>query len=211
MGQKLRGLVAQGMDGRKPGLSASLSQLLDTSTPGAGTFTALATGTLLIYAWGGGASGGQQSSGTAAAGGGSEARYLAAPVVKGQVIPYSVGAGGAAASDGGSTSGMAGNPGADTTIDIPAFQTIICKGGLGGATGIGAQPGAGGSGGSGGSVVVPGNPGITTVGGLSASLSAVTSGLSGTPGAGGASNTSPGGSSTAGTAGRVLIDLVRRI
>ncbi len=71
MGQKFRGLVGQGMDGRKSYRDASV-RLLKTADPALGNASVTATAhcTALVYAWGGGGSGADEAGGSIFAGGG---------------------------------------------------------------------------------------------------------------------------------------------
>src|SRR5258708_39156510 len=93
MGQKFRGLVGQGMDGRKSYRDASV-RLLKTadSALGNASVTATAHCTALVYAWGGRGSGADEAGGSifAGGGGGRAALLQALRVGRGTVDPSSV-------------------------------------------------------------------------------------------------------------------------
>lgn len=220
MSQKLRGFVAQGMNGKKAPAARILAQA-DSST-GSGSITATNNCVALIYGFGGGGSGGSLGGG-----GGGGAVYKRARIGAGQTITYSAGAGGAIAT--------AGNDGGDTVITLPSGLVLKATGGRAGNNGRAGGTGVGGdvnrTGGAGGAINAAGGSGEDGggVGGLGnasggggggcAGLVSVTPGLAygigapptnGATGPGGASGgSSPGGSGFQGEAGRVLILFVR--
>src|SRR5258708_39072559 len=98
MGQKFRGLVGQGMDGRKSYRDASV-RLLKTadSALGNASVTATAHCTALVYAWGGGGSGADEAGGSifAGGGGGGAGLFKTVRLGRGQGVPSAIGVGGA--------------------------------------------------------------------------------------------------------------------
>lgn len=171
------------------------------ATPGSGTFTVprLAT-TLTVEGWGGGGSGGStagtpNSASSAGGGGGYFKRNLA--VTPGQVIAWTVGAGGASPPSGPNN----GLPGGNTTFG----PTLIAYGGGGGFAADGAPQGAPSTGGNatGGDPNIPGSGGglaypigggayVLAVGG-SAYTATQTPPITGAVAVSGASGNFPGG------------------
>lgn len=222
MGQKLRGLVAQSMIGRKGNLPVSpVPQMLDTFA-GSGVFISLYTGILSIYVFGSGGAG-DGASGGGGAGGGGGAAFKRIRVTPGQMLPWSVGIGAAGVSG-------AGSDGGPTTVTLPNGNILLATGGLGSSSRNGASGGVGsggdasGTGGTGGNANSTGAAGSnggdlggiadspTSGGGGCGGLASVTSGL-GFPaapglavptGRGGFGN-SIGGVGGAGGNGRVLM------
>src|SRR5258708_13199295 len=123
MGQKFRGLVGQGMDGRKSYRDASV-RLLKTADPALGNASVTATAhcTALVYAWGGGGSGADEAGGSifAGGGGGGAALFKTVRLSRGQVVTWSIGAWGAAA-----MSGTTGNSGGDTPGSLCGTRIAI--------------------------------------------------------------------------------------
>lgn len=202
---------------RKLGASFKLGQMLDTSTTGAGTFTALASGTLIIFAWGGGGPG-NGSAGGSSGGGGGGAFYKRIPITKGQVIPYSVGGRGVGDNAG-------GTPGGDTFLTTPTNIEIRALGAS--SSGVGATAVNGDANRQGGFAGQAGSDGGGAGGGASggggqAGFNSVTPGMTYTPGApntqsvplggfsaGGGYNS--GGTGGSGGPGRLLMMLVRAV
>lgn len=126
MDQKLRGLVGQGMDGRKRltgGLVKPLGVL--NATTGTGTFIATHRGAAFIYLFGAGGGGQNGPNG----GGGGAALFKQLRVDRGQTFSYSVGAlglGGPASSE------QDGTDGGDTVVVCPDKAILIAGGGKGG-------------------------------------------------------------------------------
>jgi hypothetical protein len=110
------------MSGRRN--KTKLRQVLDTTTPGAGIFTAVASGILTIVAWGPGASGSSAVGGATPGGNAGGAVYKRIRLTKGQTISYLVGSAGA------SVTGANGNSATDTTIALPNGNQLIAQGGL---------------------------------------------------------------------------------
>lgn len=156
----LKGLVAQGLNGRKGALPAVPLQILDVVAPGSGTFTANFAGILTIVLWGGGGSGQASNGSGAGGGGGGGCVFKRVRVSAGQQIPYVNGAGGTAMLVSGP-----GNPGGATSATLPNGTVIVATGGQGGAGGLGGAGGTGlngddfGVGGSGAAVNNTGSPG----------------------------------------------------
>ena len=176
--QKLRGLVGQGVDGKKSYSSAipTVVGLID-ATSGSGAITAPRPCTALVYAYGGGGSG--ASGGNPGGGGGGGALFKRVRLALGQRISFVVGAGGApCASD------ADGNSGTATVVTLPSGQVVSATGGFGGTT-TGAGVGGSGIGGD-----------VNRVGGDGGRASAGTSTVGG--GAGGASGGAAGGGGGAG-------------
>lgn len=219
-GQKLRGFVAQGMDGRRkrPAVYAY------SYPAGSYTWTCPETGTWRLVLWGAGA-GADQATGT---GGASGAFYLAErSIVKGQTVALVIGA----ASEPGPASGTDGG---DTTATLPGGEVLTAGGGRGagvntggavtanrntdivyagtagvttataGANGNGTNPGTGGAASG---TIRPGSgaPGYGPYrGGNGANGTATRNGF--TPGGGGTTTSTDG---SAGGDGFVLIHLAR--
>jgi hypothetical protein len=196
MGQKLRGLVGQGMDGRKFYRDAlfDLVGIVDV-TSGSGSIIAPRSCVALIYAFGPGASGSGQNGG----GGGGSALFKRLRLIQGQTINYTVGTPGA-------QNAGSGFDATDTTI-APPFGVVLTAGG--GKTNIGAAGGLAGaasggdinrSGGAGGAATLAGLPG--TGGGVGGAGGGVSAGGGGGGGAG-FSDIGPGLSGGAGSAGNL--------
>lgn len=231
-GQKLRGLVGQGMSGRR-----SVDNPIDVvgiidATSGSSTFVAPKKCIAHVFVFGGGASG--AVGGSNGGGGGGAACYQRIRLVRGGEISYSVGVGGIGVS---STSD--GVNGGDSIVTLPNSTVLFAGGGkkgtnLGGAGGIasgGAINRAGGAGGNqglpgangdigggvGGGTVIQGGGGgaagfsdiaLTLVGGAGSSGS-ITLSLAGSSPGGGSGAGATGNSSGSGGGGRVYILAVR--
>ncbi len=142
------------------------------TTTGAGSFTVpCGVTSLTVECWGGGGAGGGTTSNPGAGGGGGGGAYVinTITVTPGQVINYTVGAGGATGT------GNGGN-GGNTT-----FSTLTANGGSGGLSFANGGTGGTGGTGSGGTVTNGGNGTNSTATPLSG-----TGGTGGTGGAGGA-------------------------
>lgn len=191
-------------------------QVLDDRTAGSRSSTAPYTGTAFIYLWGGGGSGRWGSGGKG--GGGAGATYMRVRVVRGQIIPYTIGAAGTQAG----SDGTDGSDGGDSTLTTPG-RAMTAGGGKAGT----ASAGAGGTA-SGGDTNVSGTTADGSGnGGASASFSATTGvlGSSGTPvvsssgvavltpqfGGGSGNQGNAFGIAAPGGAGRVLIIYTRAL
>jgi hypothetical protein len=120
---------------------------------------------------GGGGAGASASDGNAGDGGGAGGvAYKTFTVTGGQVISYSLGAGGA-----GSPNEAAGNPGAQTSVTV-GVSSVTAYGGLGG-NGVGGG-GSGGSG-AGGDGLVIGGAGIGAIGNVGGGAGGAIGGVSG--------------------------------
>ncbi len=201
MGQKIRGFVAQGMNGRRRRNSARLSKVIDSQTPGAFSYTADHNGFAEVFAWGGGGSGRSSSGGGGDGAASGAAIYRRVPVRKGGRVSGNIGAGGPGAT-------LAnGNAGGDTTVVFPDGQEAVARGGGGGII-SGAIPGVPRT--TGDTRGVVGNPaGGGTAGGAATSVASIVSGVdppslsAGQASRGSNGNTS--GSSQDGGPGRLLI------
>ena len=181
-GQKLRGLVGQGMDGRRRagGLPSEVIAPV-VLTGGSGSVVAPKKCIALIHAWGAGGSGANIDFG-AGGGGGGAAVFKRVRLVAGQSLAYVIGVGGSGVSTG---DGIAGS---DTTLALPSGLVLRAGGGKGG-TGIGE--GAGG---------MPTNGDINRLGGAGGGIvgTAGQTPLGGGAGGGGASSFFGGGAGAAG-------------
>jgi hypothetical protein len=234
-GQKLRGLVGQGMNTKKS-VALSFIGALD-SAAGAVSFTAKTDCFVFAYAYGAGGSGALNAGHNGGGGAGGAAGFKRLRLAAGQVISWIAGAAGTA----NTTNSTNGNDGADTIVTSPSFTLVAGggkggqessgsalggvpsgpwdlarTGGIGGATGgfPGGSPAGGGTGGA-GSGSMGGGGGCA---GFSDLLLVGTPAISGSggaaaPGGGGAAGGFPGGGSGcsdvsptgAGGAGRVLV------
>lgn len=218
--QKLRGLVAQGMSGRKPGSALSLSDLPIVAATGSGVATASWDCWALIYAWGPGGSGGSGSGNSGApGGGGGGALFKRLRLSRGQTISYSVGTPGA-----GATTDTPGNSATDTTVTLPTGVVLTAGGGKGGPLTLGTASGLGGAS-VGGDLNRTGSDGGsysgTRAGGNGAGFADLVSSFGGGLGSAGGTTvagSAPGGGSGgiavagttgAGGAGKIIIVLVR--
>lgn len=145
-GQPLRGLVGQSMSGRRPSGVRFVAQY--ELAAGSGSIVVPQTGFALCYLVGGGGSGaGNSGSGlNNSGGGGGGATYGELRVGAGQLLQWTVGAGGAA------PIGNPGNIGGDTFLAIAGSIRLRATGGLGGLQGAGTMLGVAGGVGSGGLV-----------------------------------------------------------
>ena len=231
-GQKLRGLVGQGMSGRRIiDNSIDIVGAID-ATSGSAVFTAARKCIAHVYLFGGGASG--AVGGSNGGGGAGAACYRMIRLNRGGQISYTVGAGGSGVSVTGD-----GVNGEDTTA-IFADSTVLRAGGgqkgtaAGGAGGVASggtinRPGgAGGNqglvgvsggigGGLGGGTIIQGGGGGAAgfsdiaqvlIGG-SGSTGSLSGSLAGNSPGGGSGATAAGTSSGAGGSGRVYIFAVR--
>lgn len=136
-GNRFRGLVSQGLAGRKDYSGMPIEFLgVVSAKSGSGVVIAPKACLATIFAWGGGGSGG---AGAGTDGGCGAALMRRLRLAKGQQIAYTVGIGGRAAPD-----GIDGAPGSDTTVTLPDGQQLVA-----GAGGMGLYAGA-----------APGVPGI---------------------------------------------------
>ena len=162
-GQKLRGLVGQGMSGRRK-RPAVLAFNFPAATH---TWTCPATGLWRFVLWGGGAGGNNTSNW----GGASGAFYLAERLLtKGQTVQLSVGKGGKDPGPGGP-----GANGEQTTVTLPSGEVLTAGGGVS----VGSNTGGAATANRNLDIVLQGSAGVTTA----------TSGANGAgtnPGAGGA-------------------------
>lgn len=200
-GHGLRGLVGQGMNGRRRFVS-DLVGFVNADT-GSGSITAPMECTALVYIWGGGGSG--EASATGGGGGGGAAAYKAVQLGAGDTITWSVGAGGvwSGTAFGGSTTisfsrGLApmtaggGGQGGNGLGGTASGGDLNRRGGDGGAQGAGAAGSAGESGAAGAAA-----SGTLSGGGGAAGFSE----LLFTSGAGSAGNTTTGGGTPGGGSG----------
>ena len=139
MSQKLRGLVAQGVSGRKSyhDAKARIVGMVDTAAPGSGSFTTAVACQALIYLFGPGGSAETGSIPSSGAGAGA-ALFKRARLGPGQTLSWTCGAPGAATSVNG-----IGNDATDTTL-TGAGLNLRAGGGKGGGR---VTPGTGGLGG----------------------------------------------------------------
>jgi hypothetical protein len=194
-GQKLRGLVGQGMNGRR-NRAMQLAAVPVVATSGSGVVTARRACVALIFAWAPGGSGGSDGSGA----GGGAALFKRVYLPRGAALSYSIGAPGA-----GVSSSSNGNDGGDTTVTLPSGQVLTAGGGKAGTV---ADPAAGGLGG----VATGGD--INRRGGDGGRYQSGSLGLSGSPGqgagagAGGAANSNRGGGGGGAGLADLLSDLI---
>jgi hypothetical protein len=127
MGQKIRGLVGQGMVGRRQNRTALIA-VTDSRT--SGSFTVPASCTAYIYGVGGGASG-AGGGGGATGGGGGGAGFRLWDLTASQIVSWSAGAGGAGVAGPGP-----GNNGGDSAIVVPGLGILVAGGGMSGAGGL---------------------------------------------------------------------------
>lgn len=218
-GHALRGLVGQGMDGKKrqTGGQIELVGFADASAA-SGMIVAPKSCVALIYAWGPGGSG-CAGTGSPGGGGGGGAVYKRVRLSARQSITYACGVRGVPVTDDGNV--QPGNDTTDTTVTLPSGAVVTAGGGKkgnGGAPGVGGvasggdlnRSGANGFG-SGGTAagfadLVPG-----LAGGAGGALGGNGSAGSAAGGGGGAGSGGMGSISGAGANGRVLIMLVRTV
>lgn len=145
-GQKLRGLVGQGLSGRKSyrEVRAAVVGFADSSS-GSNAIVTQVQCQALLYAFGPGAAG-EQGVATGGGGGGGAACFRRIRLGANQTISWSLGIAGVA--PGGA--GLPGGDATDTTITIPGY-TIRAGGGKGGG-GVSAGVGGAGGGASGGDI-----------------------------------------------------------
>jgi hypothetical protein len=232
-GQPLRGLVGQGLRGKRQTVGVMLGGIVDLNGVGVGSYTLPFDCQATIMLWGAGGSGHSSVGGSSPGGGGGGSILARRRFFQGQKIEYQIGVGGAAIA-----SGMgAGSPGGDSWARLPDGSVLVGTGGQGGsgfggsggsgygpavkATSIGGQGGAsstnGGSGQDGGGTGGLGSGGAGGGGGpagFKSRIIGLTQGRGGsvggvgpTLGGGGAGSTTVG--SQAGAEGRLLLYLVR--
>lgn len=196
-GQRLRGFVGQGMNGRRARVpSAGAMPVFATS--GTGEITIRSHCVALIYMWGAGASGCDDVglNNTGAGGGGGAALFARVFLNLGQKLSYSVGAGGAGVTGSATT----GSDGGDSTVTLPDGRVLTAGGGKAGTRGS-----TGGLGGvaTGGDINRRGGKGGDGVPGTVNGVAGEGTGA----GAGGAGSGSAGGGGGAGGLADVLVDL----
>jgi hypothetical protein len=151
MGQKLRGLVAQGVSGRKSYRDAMLELVGGaTATSGTGSITAPRACQAMIWAWGPGGSG----SSTGPGGGGGGALFKRLTISPGQKISWAIG------TPGGAGANPDGQDGTDTTVTLPSGLVMTAGAGKG-APDVPFQPGGDGGLATGGDLNRPGGKGAT--------------------------------------------------
>lgn len=193
--QKLRGLVGQGMDGRRrlTGGRVELLRIIDANFGGA--IAAPTSCVALIFAWGGGGSGAANGGGGAGRGGPGAALYRRVRLGRGQIISYAVGGGGASVEDAGTP--VAGNAGSATIVTLPGGLTLTAGGGQGGTSG---------SGDGNGGVAIGGEINLSSTAAAGAPTfahlyAALAGGATGTTASNGTAGSWPGGGGGAGTGG----------
>jgi hypothetical protein len=193
--QGLRGFVGQRMAAKRPA-KLTWAGLWDFSVAGSGTVTIPDNCTALIYVVGAGGSGGSNPGAQACSGGGGGgAVWNRVRLRKGQIVAYTVGAGGVAASIGAS-----GNDGGDSSVTVGGMLLGLGGGGKAGIH-LGAGTAAGGAGGV-------GFGGLSSrVGGAGGSQTAGSNGSSGSGGTNGGAGGSGGSSGGGGGGGAGFSDL----
>lgn len=185
--QGLRGLVGQGMNGKRRSYQGYLYQY----TPGSYTFTAPKAGYWTVVLWG---AGGPGTTSTPGFGGGAALSIKTAFLSVGQAVAITV-----AASDGGSR---------DSTATFPSGAVMTAGGGALGGTGTGGTA-------SGGDVNVDGSAGSGTTGGAAASYGEYRGGAGGAgaekfgQAPGGGSGPATSGISNAGGSGLAMVFYVK--
>ncbi len=151
MSQKLRGLVGQGVAGRKSYRDAFLDVVGGvTATSGTGSISAPRVCQAQIWAWGPGGSGASTGPG----GGGGAALFKRLTLSQGQKISWAIG------SPGGAAANPDGQDGTDTTVTLPSGVVMIAGAGKG-ALDVPFQPGGDGGVAIGGDVNRSGGKGGT--------------------------------------------------
>jgi hypothetical protein len=128
-GQRLRGFVGQGMDGRRKRPAVNIVYA-NSFTSGSGVIAVTERSRAYVWLIGGGGAGRDSTGGNAPGGGGGGALYAEIPVNAGQSLAYSIGAGGSA-------SGAGGGAGGDTTLIVNGVL-LNAGGGRGGSATAGA-------------------------------------------------------------------------
>lgn len=232
-GQTLRGLVGQGLRGKRQTVGVMLGGIVDLSSVGVGSYAVPFDCQATIVLWGAGGSGHSSVGGSSPGGGGGGAVLAHRRLFKGQKIDYQIGVGGVAIASG---LGV-GSPGGDSWARLPDGSVLVGTGGQGGSgsggnggigygpsvnsVSIGGKGGAsssnGGSGQDGGGAGGVGSSGAgggggpagfaTRIIGLAQGRGGSVGGVGPSLGGGGAGSTTVG--SQAGAEGRLLLYLVR--